>query len=208
MDKKEIILLFSKIVEKKLNEFYENKIKPDIEKMIGNTEKKEDVKVPILNDQSKPTVSSLLSIMEDDDLDDNIVQKTMSDFSIKKNTFVENQQKNKKELNFNTKNPQLNKILSEMSADPSQYRIPRENESSLVMMDGAFKSNVGDYFGTLNYNSDMISPNNNTISQDSGYSLEDVKFAVAQQTGNSDIANRLIRDYSSILKKSKEKGGN
>jgi hypothetical protein len=199
MDKTQLVLLFNKLIEKKFNEFYNNTIKPDIENMIKSSYKKEDVNDKVLRDTKKTDVNSLLSIMEDDELKEiDSISKIQESNTPQIPRFVLNK-KQKKPLEFNTKNDKLNNILTEMASDPTNYRLPSENEAaSMVMLDGSLKSSVGGGFDTLNFNSDMVNAGANS------FSLDDVKTAVAYQSGNSEVADLLIRDYSNILKKSKE----
>ena len=202
MEAKELVELMNKLIDKKLQKFYKENVRPDIEKLIESKMPKKDDE--LLSD----SIFDLMGETINEELDTDPVE-TQQVF--KKPSAPQKQQKpvNK----FKVGNPALDGILNEMASDPSKYRVGSDNDmgayqSLMASQYSDMSSDAGEDWPELKYN---MSPDGIPVpvsagGATAGRSLESVKREVVAQTGgNVDIANMLVKDYRSILKKADEK---
>lgn len=203
MEAKKVVDLMDKLIDRKLKKFYVDVIKPDIEKMIKDA-------MPVKEDLISNNVSDI-----DEDLIESVPSGLMDamelDEVVKKRPLLPTNKKETKK--FNIGNKALNSILNEMASNPSKYRVAGENDMSAysALMSGQYAGSTEEW-PEMQYDivpgKGIITPKlpEEISSDDAQRSLDSVKKEVYLQTGgNADIANALVKDYRTILKKADEK---
>lgn len=209
MDKKQLIEIINIVVEARIKKILPRILKEETEKI--KKEMQEEFKMQLLSELKSSNLKSKLQteidLSENEDLD---IPDMTNILDLQQEPIQQEEMDNsirRKEKIF-SKNPEINRIMSDMAYNK---KLPAAEDSALLLEDYK-KSLQAEYedmetfsFDTKNIasiaNRTAMVPQQKNASVPKEIGQEILKQQIVAQTGKPEIANAMVKDYRSLLKK-------